>query len=236
MIVDGLGSSEAGGRCRTSRRRADGARPARSRRPGNHVLCADLDRELGRATRRSAGWPRAGASLSATSTTDEDARTYPVVDGVRYVVPGDRARQRADGMVELHGATRSRSTRAARRSSPRRVEAAIKAHEAVYDCVVADDRASDGAGGRRGSASVRARRVARRCSRKRHARRATSSEGACVRRRGRTLPVPARPTTAGPSRSPATSYRLSTGLAAGTRAPACPLEVCSTRAPPWRGK
>ena len=31
------------------------------------------------------------------------ARTFPVIDGVRYSVPGDRARIRADGVVELLG-------------------------------------------------------------------------------------------------------------------------------------
>ena len=31
------------------------------------------------------------------------AKTFPVIDGIRYAVPGDRARVRADGTLELFG-------------------------------------------------------------------------------------------------------------------------------------
>ena len=31
------------------------------------------------------------------------ARTFPVIDGVRYSIPGDRARHLADGQIELLG-------------------------------------------------------------------------------------------------------------------------------------
>ena len=41
--------------------------------------------------------------LGYLGDADKTARTFPVIDGVRYSVPGDRARLRADGVIELLG-------------------------------------------------------------------------------------------------------------------------------------
>ena len=115
-------------------------RPARSPpAPGNHVLSADLDRERWRpATTSSAGWPRAAGWRSATSATPRRRRgTYPVVDGVRYAVPGDRARWRADGSIELHGRDAVTINSGGEKIFAEEVEMAVKAHPGVYDCVVA---------------------------------------------------------------------------------------------------
>ena len=89
-------------------------------------------------TTSSAGWPRAAGWRSATSATQtKTARAYPVVDGVRYAVPGDRARLRADGVVELHGRDSVTINSGGEKIFAEEVEAAIKAHADVYDCVVA---------------------------------------------------------------------------------------------------
>jgi acyl-CoA synthetase (AMP-forming)/AMP-acid ligase II len=60
-----------------------------------------------------------------------------VIDGVRYAVPGDRARLRADGVVELHGRDSATINSGGEKIFAEEVEAAIKAHPDVYDCVVA---------------------------------------------------------------------------------------------------
>ena len=39
--------------------------------------------------------------LGYLGDADKTARTFPVIDGVRYSVPGDRARLTADGIIEL---------------------------------------------------------------------------------------------------------------------------------------
>ena len=67
----------------------------------------------------------------------QDARTYPVVDGVRYAVPGDRARLLDGGVVELHGRDSVTINSGGEKIFAEEVEAAIKAHPGVYDCVVA---------------------------------------------------------------------------------------------------
>src|SRR5204863_4475546 len=65
------------------------------------------------------------------------AETYPVIDGVRYAVPGDRARLGPDGTVELHGRDASTINSGGEKIFAEEVEAAVKAHPDVYDCVVA---------------------------------------------------------------------------------------------------
>ena len=75
----------------------DQPRQPRARRPTSTASCRP-------ATKSSAGWPRAAGWRSATSATQPRPRArIPSIDGVRYAVPGDRARLRADGVVELHG-------------------------------------------------------------------------------------------------------------------------------------
>jgi fatty-acyl-CoA synthase len=111
--------------------------------PGNHVLSADLDREL-QPGHEELGWLAKSGRLALGYLGDEakTARAYPVVDGVRYAVPGDRARLRADGVVELHGRDSVTINSGGEKIFAEEVEAAIKAHADVYDCVVAG-RASD---------------------------------------------------------------------------------------------
>jgi fatty-acyl-CoA synthase len=102
------------------------------------VLSSDLMRELP-AGDPEIGWLAKSGRLALGYLGDPDktARTYPVVDGVRYAVPGDRARLRADGMLELHGRDSATINSGGEKIFAEEVEAAIKAHHSVYDCVVA---------------------------------------------------------------------------------------------------
>ena len=140
MIVDGLGSSEAGGQLTHVSAGAERDDRARSRSAPGNARAVGRPRPRARARRRRArlaGQERA-ASPSATSATRPRPRaTYPVIDGVRYAVPGDRARLRADGIVELHGRDSVTINSGGEKIFAEEVEAAIKAHPAVYDCVVA---------------------------------------------------------------------------------------------------
>ncbi len=60
-----------------------------------------------------------------------------MIDGVRYAVPGDRAKLRADGVLELHGRDAVTINSGGEKIFAEEVESAIKAHPDVYDCVVA---------------------------------------------------------------------------------------------------
>ena len=57
--------------------------------------------------------------------------------GGRYAVPGDRAKVTADLMVELHGRDSVTINSGGEKIFAEEVEAAIKGHPSVYDCVVA---------------------------------------------------------------------------------------------------
>ena len=59
-----------------------------------------------------------------------------MIDGTRYVVPGDRARITGDGLIELYGRDSVTINSGGEKIFAEEVEAAMKAHSAVYDCVV----------------------------------------------------------------------------------------------------
>ncbi|WP_422121468.1 AMP-binding enzyme, partial [Mycobacterium marinum] len=64
------------------------------------------------------------------------ARTFPVIEGIRHSVPGDRARWDADGTIELLGRDSVTINSGGEKIFVEEVEAAIAEHPAVYDVVV----------------------------------------------------------------------------------------------------
>jgi 3-oxocholest-4-en-26-oate---CoA ligase len=138
LIVDGLGSSEAGGQLAHVSAGANATTGTFPLSPGNHVLSEDLGRELEPGDPQT-GWLAKSGRLALGYLNDEakTARTYPVVDGVRYVVPGDRAVLRGDMVVELRGRDSVTINSGGEKIFAEEVEAAVKNHPGVYDCVVA---------------------------------------------------------------------------------------------------
>lgn len=67
---------------------------------------------------------------------EKSAATFILIDGVRYSVPGDRARIEPDGQVTLLGRGSNCVNTGGEKVYPEEVEAAVKAHPAVYDCLV----------------------------------------------------------------------------------------------------
>lgn len=138
LIVDGLGSSEAGGQLAHVSAGASASTGSFPLSPGNHVLSEDLSRELAPGD-PEIGWLAKSGRLALGYLNDEakTARTYPVVDGVRYVIPGDRAVLRDDMVVELRGRDSVTINSGGEKIFAEEVEAAVKQHPGVYDCVVA---------------------------------------------------------------------------------------------------
>lgn len=138
MVIDGLGSSEAGGQLSQVAAAGNATTGTFPISPGNHVLSDDLTRELP-AGDPEIGWLAKSGRLALGYLGDpaKTARTYPVVQGTRYAIPGDRARLRLDGLIELHGRDSVTINSGGEKIFAEEVEAAIKAHEGVYDCVVA---------------------------------------------------------------------------------------------------
>jgi len=138
MILDGLGSSESGGLLldiSTAGSATSGRFPAGD---NVHVISEDLTRELPPGD-PELGWlaKSGGLALGYLHDAAKTARTYPVIDGRRYVIPGDRARRLADGSIELHGRDSVTINSGGEKIFAEEVESAVKAHPAVYDCVVA---------------------------------------------------------------------------------------------------
>ena len=138
MIVDGLGSSEAGGQVSQVSTGGGATTGTFEITPGNVVLSADLDRVLEPGD-PEIGWLAKTGRLALGYLGDpaKTERTYPVVDGVRYAIPGDRARLLEGGIVELHGRDSVTINSGGEKIFAEEVEAALKAHPGVYDCIVA---------------------------------------------------------------------------------------------------
>jgi 3-oxocholest-4-en-26-oate---CoA ligase len=66
----------------------------------------------------------------------KSAATFLVIDGVRHSVPGDRARIESGHRVTLLGRGSNSVNTGGEKVYPEEVESAIKAHPAVYDCLV----------------------------------------------------------------------------------------------------
>jgi acyl-CoA synthetase (AMP-forming)/AMP-acid ligase II len=64
------------------------------------------------------------------------AETFPVINGVRYAMPGDFATVEADGRITLLGRGSVSINSGGEKIFPEEVEAAVKSHPDVYDCTV----------------------------------------------------------------------------------------------------
>ena len=87
----------------------------------------------------SMGWlaQTGNIPLGYLGDADKTARTFPVINGVRYSVPGDRARYLPDGEIELLGRDSVTINSGGEKIFAEEVEQAIICHPAVADVVVA---------------------------------------------------------------------------------------------------
>ena len=84
------------------------------------------------------GWLAQTGKVPLGYLSDEakTARTFPVIDGVRYSIPGDRARYLTDGRIELLGRDSVTVNSGGEKIFVEEVERAIAGHPAVADVVV----------------------------------------------------------------------------------------------------
>lgn len=138
IVIDGLGSSEAGGQLAQVTAGGTATTGTFSLQEQNHILSENLERVL-EPGHEELGWLAKSGRLALGYFGDpvKTARTYPIIDGVRYAVPGDRAKVTTDLMVELHGRDSVTINSGGEKIFAEEVEAAIKGHPSVYDCVVA---------------------------------------------------------------------------------------------------
>jgi len=130
-IVDVLGSSETG------RQAVAGAEP--TFRPGAHtaVLSEDRTRCLVPGDPEIGWLAQAGrVPLGYLGDAAKTAATFPVIDGVRHAVAGDRVRLLADGAIELLGRDSVTINTGGEKVFAEEVERVLVSHPAVADAIV----------------------------------------------------------------------------------------------------
>jgi acyl-CoA synthetase (AMP-forming)/AMP-acid ligase II len=105
---------------------------------GAGVVSEDLRRVL-QPGDDELGWfaQRGRVPLGYFGDPEKTERTFPVIEGIRWSVPGDRARYRADGTIEVLGRDSVTINSGGEKIFAEEVEHALKQHPAVYDTVVA---------------------------------------------------------------------------------------------------
>ena len=136
-IMDTGGSSESGAQMGQISGRMQRASGRFAPNPGAVVVSADMTRILSPGD-DEIGWlaQQGLIPLGYLGDPEKTARTFPVVEGIRHSVPGDRARWDADGQIELLGRDAVTINSGGEKIFAEEVEAAIAEHPAVYDVVV----------------------------------------------------------------------------------------------------
>jgi fatty-acyl-CoA synthase len=136
-VIENIGSSESG--VQGSRRNVFqlAARDVFSPDATTVVVSEDLTSILS-AGHEGTGWlaRRGRIPLGYLGDPLKTARTFPVVDGCRVTIPGDRARLLADGRVELLGRDSLTINTGGEKVYVEEVEAVLKSHPDVIDAVV----------------------------------------------------------------------------------------------------
>ena len=137
IVADGVGSSETG--AQMTHMSASGAVSTGTFNagPDTFVAAEDLNAIL-EAGHDGMGWlaQRGYVPLGYKGDAVKTAATFPVIDGVRYAVPGDRARHLADGSIELLGRDSVTINSGGEKIFAEEVETALASHPAVADVVV----------------------------------------------------------------------------------------------------
>lgn len=135
-VVDNLGSSESG---RQAARQYSGRGTTTNLEPidDNVILSEDRSRVLTSAD-GEVGWLARRGRLPLGYLNDEakTGRSFPVVDGVRYVVPGDRAQMLPDGRIQVLGRDATTINTGGEKVFGEEVEAVLVSHPAVRDALV----------------------------------------------------------------------------------------------------
>jgi 3-oxocholest-4-en-26-oate---CoA ligase len=136
-ILDAGGSSESGAQMIQASTRAQSGSGRFAPNPGAVVVSEDLTRMLSPGE-DEIGWlaQQGLIPLGYLGDSEKTARTFPIIDGIRHSVPGDRARWDADGQIELLGRDSVTINSGGEKIFAEEVEAAIAEHPAVYDVVV----------------------------------------------------------------------------------------------------
>ena len=137
MIMDAVGASESGAQMTTvATKGADLDTATFTPLADTTVVSTDFSKVLGSG--EGDGWlaRRDLVPLGYLGDAEKTARTFPVIDGVRWSIPGDKARLLDDGRIELLGRDSVTINSGGEKIFAEEVERAVASHPAVYDVVV----------------------------------------------------------------------------------------------------
>ncbi len=137
-ILDALGSSESG--TQAAQYSSQGQKVTTGNfkmNPDNVVLTEDLTAVVPEGS-TELGWLARGGRVPLGYYKDQEKTlaTFPIVDGQRYSVPGDRASLESDGTLKLLGRDSVTINTGGEKVFAEEVETALKHHPDVYDTVV----------------------------------------------------------------------------------------------------
>ena len=138
-IMDGLGSSETGQQAsQFSSAGADATTGDFTPGVGMCIVDDDLSRVIDPNGGTEMGWlaQKGRVPLGYLGDKAKTERTFPVIDGARYSVPGDRANYTDDGRLQLHGRESVTINSGGEKIFAEEVEQALAHHPSVYDAVV----------------------------------------------------------------------------------------------------
>ena len=138
LIVDAIGSSETGSQGSNPSSKASGVSTGSfAPGPSTGVVSEDMTRILHPGDDEVGWFAQLGyVPLGYLGDEAKTARTFPLVEGTRYAIPGDRARFIEGGLIEVLGRDSVTINSGGEKIFAEEVEGALKLHPAVYDAVV----------------------------------------------------------------------------------------------------
>ncbi|MCP3985674.1 MAG: acyl-CoA synthetase [bacterium] len=138
-IMDSIGSSETGAQATNPSNKDTGVSTGDFKPlAGAAVVSADLTGVLAPGD-DEVGWfaQQGRVPLGYFRDAEKTQKTFPMIAGTRYAVPGDRARYREDGSIEVLGRDSVTINSGGEKIYAEEVEHALKQHSGVFDVVVA---------------------------------------------------------------------------------------------------
>lgn len=137
-ILDTLGSSESGAQGVEASSAGSGPTTGEfAMKADNAVLKQDLSGIVPPGSAEQGWLARCGhVPLGYYKDAEKTAKTFPVVGGTRYAIPGDRAAVAAEGSVRLLGRDSVTINTGGEKVFAEEVEQALKHHPGVYDALV----------------------------------------------------------------------------------------------------
>jgi fatty-acyl-CoA synthase len=138
LLIDGFGASETGGHGQQLTSAGQKASSGSFRMNDDTlVLKNDLSGALAPGATEQGWLARVGhVPLGYYRDPEKTEKTFPVIGGRRYAVPGDHATVAADGSITVLGRGSVSINTGGEKVYPEEVEQALKTHPLVYDAIV----------------------------------------------------------------------------------------------------